>query len=74
MKKEMLAISISLVFSLISIGGCIEEIPPVEAPKTIYVDVDGGADYTKIQDAIDHVADGGIVLVRNGTYNETLRF
>jgi len=72
MKKEMLAISISLVLSLLSISGCIEETPPVEVPKTIYVDDDGGADYTKIQDAIDHVADGGTIFIRNGTYNETL--
>ena len=72
MKKEMLAISISLILSLISISGCMEETPPVEEPKTIYVDDNGGADYTKIQDAIDHVADGGTIFVRNGTYNETL--
>ena len=72
MKKEMLAISISLILSLISISGCIEETPPVEIPMTVYVDDDGGADYSNIQDAIDHVADGGTIFVRNGTYNETL--
>jgi parallel beta-helix repeat protein len=71
-KKVILVISISLVLSLISISGCIEETQPVEVKNSIYVDDDGGADYTKIQDAIDHVADGGTVFVLNGTYNETV--
>jgi len=78
MKKKILVISISLVLFLIYISGCIEETPPddktniVENLKMIYVDDDGGADYTKIQDAIDHVADGGTIFVRNGTYHEIL--
>lgn len=39
---------------------------------TVYVDDDGYAEFTKIQDAIDIIADGGTIFVSNGTYNETL--
>jgi parallel beta-helix repeat protein len=35
-----------------------------------YVDDDGTADYTKIQDAIDNASDGDSVFVYNGTYYE----
>jgi parallel beta-helix repeat protein len=78
MKKETLVISIILSLSLVSISGCVEEISIVEEPnivenlKMVYVDDDGGANFTKIQDAIDHVADGGTIFVRNGSYHEML--
>jgi parallel beta-helix repeat protein len=37
----------------------------------IYVDDDGTADYTKIQDAIDNASRGDTVFVYNGVYNES---
>lgn len=39
---------------------------------TLYVDEDGTADYTKIQDAIDNATDGYTVFVYSGTYYENL--
>jgi parallel beta-helix repeat protein len=39
---------------------------------TIYVDDDGGADYTKIQDAIDNATSGDTIFVYNGIYNENI--
>ncbi len=40
--------------------------------ETIYVDDDGGADYIRIQDAIDNASDGDIIIVLNGTYYENI--
>ncbi len=40
---------------------------------TIYVDNDGGADYTNIQDAIDAASDGDTIYVYSGTYYEHVK-
>jgi parallel beta-helix repeat protein len=40
--------------------------------NTIYVDDDGGADYTRIQDAIDNASDGDTVFVYGGIYYENV--
>lgn len=42
--------------------------------KTIYVDDDGNADYTNIQDAIDNANDVDTIFVYNGTYTKHDRF
>ncbi len=47
-------------------------IQPVSAATTWYVNDDGGADFVKIQDAINAAASGDIIYVYNGTYNEHL--
>ena len=39
---------------------------------TIYVDDSGGADYTKIQDAIDNASSGDIIFVYSGIYYENI--
>ncbi len=44
----------------------------ITSNNIIYVDDDGGADYTKIQDAIDNASDGDTVFVYGGIYYETL--
>lgn len=41
-------------------------------PKTIYVNINGGADFKKIQDAINSSANGNKIIVKNGIYNEKL--
>lgn len=43
---------------------------PPGPPEWIYVDDDGGADYTTIQEAIDNSNDGDTVYIYSGYYNE----
>lgn len=38
----------------------------------IFVDDDGGVDYTKIQDAIENASSNDIIIVYNGTYKENI--
>jgi len=45
---------------------------PVDVSSTLYVDDDGGFDFTKIQDAIDAASEGNTIIVRDGTYYEAL--
>ena len=59
----MIILFISLFSNIISAGS---------SNNIIYVDDDGGADYTKIQDAINNATDGDIIFVYNGTYNENI--
>lgn len=41
--------------------------------NTIYVDDDGGVDYTKIQDAVDAASEGDTIFVYSGTYYEHVK-
>lgn len=68
--KEIIAIVIILL-SIVPFSGCVELIPTDES-KLIYVDDDGGTDYTQIQKAIESAFDGDTIFVHNGTYCETL--
>ena len=44
----------------------------ISSNDIIYVDDDGGADFTKIQDAIDYANEGDTIFVYNGLYNEEI--
>ena len=66
MKIRTILITIILFTTVFNI------IPAENTNKTIYVDDDGGADYTKIQDAIDNASDGDTIFVYNGYYQEYL--
>jgi len=56
--------------------GNIENLPleymPTETRMTLTVDDSGGADYKKIQDAINNARAGAKILVYSGTYNENV--
>jgi parallel beta-helix repeat protein len=69
--KETILISIVALLLMVPFSGCIELIPTNEY-KLIYVDDDGGADYTQIQKALESASDGDTIFVHNGTYFETL--
>jgi parallel beta-helix repeat protein len=49
-----------------------EESIVVLGGNTLYVDDDGGGDYTRIQDAVDNATIGDTVFVYNGTYYENV--
>ncbi|HID71741.1 MAG TPA: hypothetical protein EYP29_03235, partial [Thermoplasmata archaeon] len=55
-------VGICLVFALSLLFLLLEE----GSAKTIYVDDDGGANYTSIQDAINHASTGDTVFVYEG--------
>jgi parallel beta-helix repeat protein len=71
MKKELAPIIFIILLLFSFLIGCIGETPSTES-RIIYVDDDGGANFTKIQNAIDNASDGDTVFVNNGTYNEIL--
>ena len=58
-----------MILISISFSGCLDE---NQISKTIYVNINGGADFIKIQDAINHSIDGFKIIVKNGIYNEKL--
>ncbi len=64
---------ISILTLLLFTMGCFEENNhPGKAPNTIYVDDDGIADYTSIQDAIDAAPDNYTIFVYSGVYEENI--
>ena len=75
MKKQISIICIIGMLLAVGLSGCFEEtknISQIVKSRTIYVDVNGGKDYTKIQDAIDTSSDGDIIFVYIGIYKEHL--
>ncbi len=77
MRIKLITFAICFSF-IISLSGCIEEQSfeePEEKPvetNMIYVDDDGGQNFTKIQSAIDNASSGDTIFVYHGTYNETV--
>ena len=72
MKNKIMIIGITLLLlflsskTTISFGFSYNDI--------LYVDDDGGADYTNIQDAIDNSNLGYTIFVYSGFYHENLNF
>lgn len=58
-----------LTFVLV-VAVLITKMPALAQPQTWTVDDDGGADFGKIQDAVNAAASGDTVLVRSGVYYE----
>jgi len=65
-----------LIISNFTVGGkstTLDKNKLEKSTNTIYVDDDGGEDYTKIQDAIDNASIGSTIFVYNGNYTEKLK-
>ena len=65
--------AIAMIISTIIILSCVSlaaEKKLLKSEKIIYVDDEGGADYIKIQDAINNASNGDTIFVFNGKYNE----
>jgi parallel beta-helix repeat protein len=69
--RKIIVVCIVYLLIIISFSGCMDEVSNIDV-KTIYVDDDGGQDYTSIQDAIDSAEEGTIIYVYSGTYVEEL--
>ena len=69
--KKLLTVEIILLFIGIAAAPSITANNSNSA-RTIYVDDDGNADYTRIQDAIDNASDEDTVYVFNGKYYENV--
>lgn len=68
-KKKIITLLITLITILVFFSGCNEK---SNSGITIYVDDDGGADFTSIQSAIDVANPGDTIYVYSGFYNESL--
>ncbi len=62
-QKKMFAIFILFLFMFLYLHS-----------ETINVDIEGGGDYTSIQDGIDASSNGDTILVYPGTYYENVNF
>ena len=71
MKKAMFYPLVCFLFCSLFISGCLKETSS-NVSTMIYVDHNGGADYIRIQDAIDASVVNSTIFVANGTYHETL--
>jgi nitrous oxidase accessory protein len=68
MKKTEISVILSLTLLLSSVG-----FTSAVANNTIYVDDDGTADYTSIQEAVDAAVEGDTIFVYEGTYYENVQ-
>jgi parallel beta-helix repeat protein len=69
--RKSISVVILLIFILSTLFPIISSVK-ISSNNIIYVDDDGTADYTKIQDAIDNASDGDTIFVYNGTYYENI--
>jgi len=71
LREPKLAIWIAVLLLVIALGGCIEVTQPVQS-NIIYVDDNGGANYTSIQDAINASPEKYTIFVYSGIYYENI--
>ncbi len=72
MKRKIESLCVCILLFLPIMHLSITAVEESASVNTIYVDDDGGADYTSIQEAINAASDGDTVFVYNGTYVENV--
>lgn len=72
MKLTSVSVVIILKISMMAAVDFSFNVVPRVCGVTIYVDDDGGADYSTIQEAVDAAIDGDLVFVYQGTYYENV--
>lgn len=70
MIKKILAIVVCIFLIIIAIQ--VKVIRSEELNRTIFVDDDGGVDYTTIQEALDNTNNGDTIFVQSGIYYENI--
>ncbi|UCF07794.1 MAG: PKD domain-containing protein [Thermoplasmata archaeon] len=70
MKSKVAALWMCSVAVLSAIVITVEISGPVRGATTIYVDDDGGADYTSIRTAVENATSGDIIIIYPGYYYE----
>ena len=74
MKRKDWKIGAALLLTTVSMlsVACLPTISSLQLPTTWYVDDDGGADFIRIQDAVDAASNGDTVYVYSGIYHESV--
>ena len=70
--RKIAAVWISSILMFTFIVMVVDISQPVRGATTIYVDDDGGADYTTINEALNAASDGDTIYVYSGTYYENV--
>lgn len=70
MKTNKIIKTVNFLISIIILTSILPNAITKDNVITIYVDDDGGKDFTNIKDAINHAKYGDNIYVYNGTYNE----
>ena len=73
MRKIIISILLFMMLLLTFFSGCLNDNNTIDTLEEIFVNINGGADFNNIQDAINQSNNGTTILVWNGSYNQNIR-